>query len=139
MTTSTSFDKLSNVRAAFSSWRNQSNRKRQIPKELWLQAISLLDQYPISRVATELRLNQARLREQQAVFKEQRPVKNHSYEQPSFIKVNQFLPLPLTSSQTDSSQLQFQIERVDGARLTLSLNSSHKEMVQVLLTTFIRS
>jgi hypothetical protein len=132
-----SSDKLANARKAFSLWRNQSNRKRIIPDQLWLQAISLLDLYSISRVATELGLNQSRLREKQAAFKQPQPLKNLANEQTSFLELNQFLPA--ASAASVSSTVQLQIERVDGTRLTLSLDSSQSDTVQNLVTTFIRS
>ena len=134
-----SSDKLANARKAFSLWRNLSNRKRIIPDQLWLQAISLLDLYSISRVATELGLNQSRLREKQAAFKQSKPLKNLTNEQPAFLELNQFLTKTNDSSPLGSSTLQLQIEKVDGARLTLSLNSPPADMVQNLLTAFIRA
>ena len=55
---------LDAVCAQFEQWRRVPGR-RHIPDSLWLAAIGLLDSYPVSMVSEHLRLNSARLQQQQ--------------------------------------------------------------------------
>ena len=126
-------DKLSICRAAFESWRHQRTGKRIIPDKLWLQAVSLLDDYPISRVAKELRLNATQLRQKQLAFKPQQPLGEHIKEQVSFLELNHLLPIANNPSGLETSTLDLLIERVDGTRLTLSIPASDNNLVQTLL------
>jgi hypothetical protein len=139
MTFSTSFDKLSEARKAFDSWRTTRSGKSHIPDNLWQMAVQLLDSYPISHIVRELRLNQTQLRKRQRAILQTQLVKNNVKQKTLFLELNQFLPASQASSDADSSTLELLIERKDGARLTLSLNSSQAEMIQNLVTAFIQS
>jgi hypothetical protein len=130
-------DKLSKCQKAFQSWRNVRAKKQRIPDELWQMAVKLIDEYPISHVARELGLNATQLRKQQIGFKEQKRSMNKTRQKRPFIELNQFLPVG--NSASVSSTVQLQIEKADGVRLTLSLNSSQSDTVQNLVTAFIRS
>ena len=58
-------DKLSRCKLKFELWRKEQAVKSEkpiIPDSLWNEAIKLIPELSISRIATELRLNQARLR-----------------------------------------------------------------------------
>lgn len=134
----TESNKFSNVRAAFETWRNERAKKQRIPDQLWQKAISLLQDYPISHVAKELGLHSGELRKRQTALNKQTISNNQIHEQTPFIELNQFLPSANTSVDIGYSNLEIQIERKDGARLTLSLNSSQTDIVQNLVTAFIR-
>ena len=132
-------DKLSKCQKAFESWRNGRKGKEKIPDKLWQMAIALLDERPISHVAKELRLNATHLRQKQLAFKQLETPSKHTKEQTPFLELNQFLTKTNDSSGFRSSTLQLLVERADGHKLTLTLNSSQRDMVQNLLTAFIRS
>ena len=132
-------DKLSNVRMAFDAWRNGRVKRESIPDELWQKAVALLKDYPITLVAKELRLNTGHLRQKQFALKEKEQPSKETKEKASFVELNQFLPNTSASSQMDTASLELKIERKDGTRLTLSLNTAQADMVQNLITAFIRS
>jgi hypothetical protein len=48
---------LEQVQAAFERWRATRGKRRQIPPELWTEAVRLVGQYPICRVARALRVD----------------------------------------------------------------------------------
>ena len=135
----TNNDRLSAARAAFETWRNGRVKRQTIPDELWQKAVSLLDQYRITHVAKELGLNTRHLRKKQFAFKEKEQPENETQEKSCFIELNQLLPSVSPSFDVDSSIVELKIERRDGTRLTLSLNSSQTDMIQNLVTAFIRS
>lgn len=132
-------NKLSSVRTAFDSWRNGRLKRQSIPDELWQKAVHLLDDFPITLVAKELRLNTGHLRQKQFAFKRKEQQKSDIQEKTSFLELNQFLPVLNASSSVESAPVQLQIEKLDGTRLTLSLNSPQADMVQNLVTAFIRA
>ncbi len=55
-------DDLARTRHAFEIWRANRKGRTRIPLELWEQAVSLLTHHPLTRVARELRLGPAELR-----------------------------------------------------------------------------
>jgi hypothetical protein len=136
----TSSDKLSRCKQLFDSWRKQAstNRgKRIIPRSLWKEAVSLIGaEFTISRIASELGLNLARLREKQIELNASSSKNKREKNETQFIQLKTSIPFP---AKTYSSDLQISITRSDGTRLSLCLNSSHNDMVQNLVTAFIRS
>lgn len=136
MTTS---DNLAQARQAFDSWRTGRSGQHKIPDQLWQMAVALLDEYRISHVARALHLNQTQLRRQHRAGQHQAPLKAQTQERTSFLELHQFLPVENNASAVDSATLQLRIERVDGHRLTLSLSSSQADMLQSLVTAFMRS
>ena len=115
------------------------SKEKAFPIHSGQMAVSLLQEYRITHVAKELGLNARQLRKKQLAFKEQKQSKVEVQEKTPFIELNQFLPNASASSQMDTTSFEIQIERKDGARLILSLTSSQSEMVQNLVTAFIRS
>ena len=55
-------DDLARTRQLFDTWRATRSHRTTIPSELWDKAVSLLNHYPVTRVARELRLAPAKLR-----------------------------------------------------------------------------
>lgn len=135
----TTADKLSTARAAFESWRTERSGKTKIPDKLWSMAVALLDDYAIAHVARELRLNQTQLRHQQLAGQPSAPIKAQIKAHTAFLEVPQFVHVGNNASAVDSATLQLRIERVDGHRLTLSLSSSQADMLQSLVTAFMRA
>ena len=60
-------DDLARTRHAFQLWRANRQRRARIPLALRQQAVSLLDRFPISRVARELQLDPSALKKRQAL------------------------------------------------------------------------
>ena len=138
MTSFTSSDKLTEVREAFDYWRKTRIKRQPIPDKLWQMAIDLLNDYPISHIKRELRLNLTQLRKRQRALKKVESLENNPMEESSFIELNRFLPNTSASSSVESSAVELRIERADGSRLILFLNSSQTNMIQHLVTAFIR-
>jgi hypothetical protein len=53
---------LDQVKQQFEEWRKIKKGRERIPEKLWDAAVSLSDEYPISRIARELRLNYSTLK-----------------------------------------------------------------------------
>ncbi len=117
---------LDRTRAAFETWRASQPRRRRIPEHLWLQALSLLDRYSISRVARELRLDPKQLRQRHLAAEQ--PLPSNPATGPSFIELH---PSDLSvgvstsvascnsSRHTAHIDARLVFERSDGSRLTL--------------------
>ena len=142
----TSSLELERTRAAFDCWRATQPRRRRLPEHLWLQALSLLDRYSISRVARELRLDPKQLRQRKLSIAQ--PLRSNSATGPSFIElratdlnvgasapVSRFNP----SHHTADMVARLIFERIDGSRLTLSLPASDWDHITALCTSFMRS
>lgn len=54
-------EELEKVREEFEAYRGGSVGRRDLPEELWMKAVGLLERYPASTVCRELRLNSQRL------------------------------------------------------------------------------
>ena len=128
--TTSSLD-LEHTRAEFDSWRSTQPRRRRIPEYLWLAAVRLLDRYPLTRTARELRLNSTELRKRQLA--PQPLMAEITSTNPQFVEVpaadfsEHVSASPKTAAaaerQFTTAPLRLQIERADGNRLTLWLPS----------------
>lgn len=148
----TSSNKLLRCKKAFDSWRKDSltkRGKRIIPERLWKQAIELIADYSISRVAQELRLNQARLRQKQTELNSDSLFDNKtisldktSNRDGRETESNQFVrldaPLQL-QTQHHSFDLKIVAEKVDQTRLELSLSASQQQLAEKLFQLFLHS
>ncbi len=147
MRVATSFTDLEDTRAAFDSWRSTRQGRRRIPEHLWLAAVRLLDRYPLTRTARELRLNSTELRKRQLA--PQPLIGEITSTTPQFVEVpaadfsDHVSASPKTAAATERqfaiAPLRLQIERADGNRLTLSLPSSEWSRVEVLWSSFLTS
>lgn len=148
---------LDAVRAQFEDWRSRPGR-RHIPDDLWLAAIRLLDYYPVSVVSEHLRLNSARLQQQQNKLlslpsplpsvpsthatrrapstlrrARRKPTDDKlSNPQPSI----QFLQLT-TDPSTAQTECSIIIERGDGSRLSLRL-PAERPIIEAISANFLR-
>lgn len=148
----TSSNKLLSCKKAFDSWRKESltkRGKRIIPNQLWKQALELIADYSISRVAQELRLNQARLRQKQielnsaSLFDNKTTSHNRinnragrETESNHFVQFDAPLQLP---TQPHSFDLKIVAEKVDHTRLELSLSASQGAIAERLFQLFLHS
>lgn len=145
-----SSDRLDAVRSAFDQWRAAHSKHARIPSHLWLQAVSLLDSFPLSVVARHLHLNTARLRRHinASSLPSQPPESDQRFVQ---------IPAPdltfSTSSATntysntnhhslihsDASTLRLTMERPDGSRLCLAVPAANFSLLESLCSAFFRS
>lgn len=152
---------LEGVRAQFEQWRLRSGR-RHIPDDLWVAAIGLLDYYPVSVVSEHLRLNSARLQQQEQRLSSQPPAaartppaltgrsarcpvtrsKSKRTEamgnsQPAL----EFLELTpqgqISPFRTPQAACSIIMERSDGSRLTLRLPPDAR-MIESLCASFLK-
>ena len=77
---------LKSVKKHFDLWRSQRLGKGRIPKQLWKEAVSLLEHYPISKICKALSLNPSCLK--------------HHAQELSSIDTSAFVEVLPTSSNT---------------------------------------
>ena len=129
-------DELTEVRAAFEAWRGERRGRQPIPARLWRAAVGLLDNYQISVVARELRLNPTGLR-QRSRSAESGTMTTRFVEVPS----RGGTPVPVgvtTPPKTTDAEIRLSIERRDGHRLSLVLPTAQGDQVERLWTAFVK-
>ena len=136
---------LDRTRAAFDSWRAAQPRRRRIPEYLWQQALSVLDRYPISRVAHTLRLDPKQLRQRKLSAAQRLPpdaCNGHDFIEMPAVDLNIGSPVPQTmfnsSHHTAETDVRLIFERPDGCRLTLCLRASDWNRLTALCIEIIR-
>ena len=139
-------DDLARTRHAFQLWRANRQRRTRIPLALWQQAVSLLDRFPISRVARELQLDPSALKKRQALTGAH---VNQTLTTPQFFTLSSLdltqhchcEPHPqMTSSasQLTEADLRLVIEHSAGHCLTLSLPPSQWPRLETLCLSILR-
>lgn len=129
-------DELTEVRTAFEAWREERRGRQPIPARLWRAAVGLLDSYPISVVARELRLNPTGLR-QRSRSSEPGAATTQFVEFPSLAGTS--VPVGVTTPpKTTDSEIRLSLERRDGHRLSLVLPTAHGDQVERLWTAFLK-
>jgi len=96
-------DKLSICKQKFELWRKHQATKATkpiIPDSLWKEAIKLCQEFSISRVASELRLNQARLRLKQLELSSSLGAKLKSKQNIEFLELQHPITQPTLSTAT---------------------------------------
>ncbi len=119
---------LGEVKSKFESFRAERKGKREIPEDLWAEAVALLDHYPFQKVWQQLRIKPTYLKRRAGFGK--------GNERPTQEKASQFLTLsssqlteikPQTNKKiapasiNKSMECRLVIERSDGSRLQLNL------------------
>ena len=137
-------DKLSRCKQKFELWRKEQSSKAGkpiIPDSLWNETIKLTPELSISRIATELRLNQARLRLKQFELGSSQKTIQESKQESEFLELQHPVTFPSLSASTisTSSDLHFSIQKTDGSRLTLSLPSSQDKLAETLFISFLQA
>ncbi len=142
----TAKDDLARTRQAFDAWRANRRSRTRIPPELWDQAVSLLNRYPITHVARELRLDPTKLRKRRLAAHQS--VLPNCSPAPHFLEVcasglssgsgSTLTSDPSAPRLTTEAAWRLQIERADGHRLTLSVPSSEWSHIEALYSLFLR-
>lgn len=131
------------VRAQFDDWRSRHPGRRHIPDALWVAAISLLKHYPISVVSSHLRLNSARLQQQEKALsgasrtrRKKRGTKLSAPESSvDFLQLAaQDVTVPPSVAQEACSII---IERGDGSRFTVRA-PANSHIIESLCASFLR-
>jgi hypothetical protein len=138
--TKTKSPDLEQVKAEFEAWR--SNRtSRRIPDTLWAKALALLDNYTISRVSRELRLDPIYLRQRQVKAPEsflELTAQELSTKTLASSSQQTSSATSATTEQTTQAACRILIERADGSRLSFSL-SVDCNIIESLCTSFLRA
>jgi hypothetical protein len=127
---------LARVRALFEQWRlRRSAPNQKIPLELWRDALSLLDSFPLQLLARELGVSASRLRHQRDALAPVPPEPSR----PSFVSLA--LPHPAASAAPPPSEqiARLVLERPDGSRLALSLPAHCADRLDALCRDFLAS
>jgi len=129
---------LEAVRAQFSAWRATRKGHSHLPEALWEAALSLLDRYAPEVVCRTLALKPAFMRKRLGQRSGSRTAA------PVFVELTP--PLLAGASRVATSpslspdpRCRLQIERPDGARLTLQLPACDASTLEALVLTFARS
>lgn len=143
-----SSDPLLAARSAFDNWRASNSKHSRIPPHLWHIAIALLDHYPLSVVASQLRLNSARLRRHlnsssASLTQASQPAQNFIQISDADLNILNTTPQSINADQdrklhSDAANLRLVIERPDGSRLSLSVPASNWTHLDSLCSSFIR-
>jgi hypothetical protein len=106
---------LDQLAGQFAHWRQTRTYPHSpIPPELWTQAVALTAVVPASRVAKQLRLRLADLKQQIATRQASPPAMPHPPASLGFVEVP-----PVPPRAPAIPMLQLEISRADGARLCL--------------------
>jgi hypothetical protein len=119
--------RLEEVRQAFAQWRAQKEFSSQpIPPELWHQAISLMDFFPLARLAVALKVPIRSLEKQAALLRDQKPEPlppaNEKHPPESRSDQGVFHSLPLNVTRIDLPSDLIREETGDHRIVTISRN-----------------
>jgi hypothetical protein len=131
---------LLELKARFETWRTKRKYLREsIPDELWNAAADLSRRYPPALVSRVLKLDPGKLKQ----LRIERPARTAVRKKPqaAFFQLPTELALPEAGAPLPQSPIgcRLQIERPDGARLTLSLPSLDLVSIHRLCADFLRS
>ena len=130
---------LLELKARFETWRtNRKYVREPIPDELWNAAADLSRRYPPSLVGRVLKLDPSRLKK--LLIKRSARTSVRKKPQAAFFQLPTEIALPDVGSPLPQSptSCRLQIERPDGARLTLTLPSLNLASINRLCTDFLR-
>jgi hypothetical protein len=131
---------LLELKARFEIWRaNRKYVREPIPDELWNSAADLSRRHPPALVGRVLKLDPSRLKK--LLVKRSARTSIRRRPQAAFFQLPAEITLPEVGSPLPQGQLgcRLQIERPDGARLTLTLPPLDLASIHRLCTNFLRS
>jgi hypothetical protein len=131
---------LLELKARFETWRtNRKYVREPIPNELWTAAADLSRRYPPSLVGRVLKLDPSRLKK--LLLKRSARTSIRKKPQAAFFQLPTEIALPKAGSPLLQSPIgcRLQIERPDGARLTLMLPPLDLADINRLCSDFWRS
>ena len=130
---------LRDLKAHFDLWReNRSSARTPIPEHLWLKAVALLGKYPLHKICSVCKLHPDRLKRRAEMAD---PI-SHSPQQKDGSASEAFFQLPSTTPAGTQRQkplpsYRLQLERPDGARLTLTLSALDASVINSLCERFL--
>ena len=131
---------LEDVQKHFSSWRVKRPRPKQIPKELWAEAIGLLSQYTLRRVAKALRLEVKALRARakvagvEVLMRAKRPEVRTT--KPTFFETDIETVVGQTQTYQAQQEWKVSVKRSDGVEMTISGGELSESALQKLVNGF---
>ena len=135
---------LQEVKSKFDSFRADRKGKKELPENLWAEAVALLDHYPFQVVWRELRLKPEYLKRRAGLVKDNEVPKRE--RSPKFLALtsselteiknaaNKKIALP---SVNQALECRLAIERGDGSRLQLNLPIDWPR-IEALCSSFLR-
>lgn len=107
---------LEAVAAHFTQWRSEKKRGERIPKQLWSEAIALVDRYGVSQVTRTLRLSGQDLNRRRGIASSGQR-RRRGGRQPSFVEVD---PTVVAQAQRPvATAARMELIRADGLRLRI--------------------
>ena len=118
---------LTHVANRFDEWRQtRTTRTEPIPQHLWEQAIALTTMFPITRVATRLRVSGGELKKRCAAHHAARST-------PAATAVLGFVEVPTAPIwPRPTSGIEIELQRPDGTRLRMHAPESHLPLLGVV-------
>jgi len=124
---------IDEVKILFDNWRKTRKTQRvRIPENLWQEAINLLDRYSAFEIIKELHLNNTNFRER--IQKQKAKKKSKVKESKSFIQLH----LDDKNINSQLSSINFQLEKPDGCKLKMELQSISKNEIHEILQIFMK-
>ena len=130
---------LLDLKAHFDLWRqNRPSARTPIPEHLWLKAVALLGKYPLHSICSVCKLHPDRLKRRAALV----ALANDSPQHNGRSTSEAFFPLPPaapnpTPPQPTLPSYRLQLERPDGALLTLTLSALDASTIHSLCDRFL--
>ena len=125
-------DQLTSVANRFDEWRQtRTTRAAPIPQYLWEQAIALTAVFPITRVATRLRVSGGELKKRCAAYHDARSASASAAL--GFVEVTATPVWPTPTAGTE-----IELSRADGTRLRIHAHEPQPPLV-ALVRTFLET
>lgn len=123
---------LTHVADRFDEWRQtRTTRTEPIPQHLWEQAIALTTMFPITRVATRLRVSGGELKKRCAAYHDARSASASAAL--GFVEVT---AIPVWPTPTAGTEIE--LYRADGTRLRIHAHEPQPPLV-ALVRTFLET
>ena len=130
---------LEDVQEHFSSWRAKRPRSRRIPGELWAEALGLLSQYSVSKVAKALRLGGTALKakaEAAGMKVRSRTKRKVAGSAPTFLETSVEKIVGNRPERQVQSGWTVSIKRCDGSEMTINGRQLSDSALQGLVNGF---
>ena len=128
---------LEEVQEHFSAWRVKRPRPKRIPDELWQEALSLLPQYTINKVAKALRLENSSLKKKAAAAGVKVVSrKSRKALPPTFLETNLEEIVVSGAPSSPLPEWQVLIKRTDGMEMTITGNHLSEAALAGLVGSF---
>lgn len=130
---------LLDLKAHFDLWRqHRSSARTPIPEHLWRKAVALVGKYPLHSICSVCKLHPDRLKRRAALAEATTnvPQPKEGSSREAFFQLPPSAPNP-TPPQPTLPSYRLQLERPDGARLTLTLSALDASVINSLCERFL--